>query len=171
MLAASFIYVAVVVSSAGRPPRGCASDDDCNLNGICHIRRNQGSCVCVPEWTGSSCGQLNLKPAKPRPTGGYDERGNSTWGGSIVQHNGTYHMIAARMVGHCGLGAWQQNSEIVRATAIDPEGPYVRTFRSDWHADGFASDSCLQYCADAALSIEFIAVGMEGDVDACFYSR
>ena len=127
MLAASFICVAVVVSSAGRPPRGCASDDDCNLNGICHIRRNQGSCVCVPEWTGSSCGQLNLKPAKPRPTGGYDERGNSTWGGSIVQHNGTYHMIAARMVGHCGLGAWQQNSEIVRATATDPEGPYVRT--------------------------------------------
>jgi len=100
---------------------GCQSDDDCHLNGVCST--GSGVCSCVPEWTGPSCGQLNLLPAKVRPTGGYDEVGNSSWGGSIVEHNGTWHMMAARMVGHCGLGAWQQNSEIVRATATDPEGP------------------------------------------------
>jgi hypothetical protein len=99
----------------------CMVDEDCNLNGVCGI---DGRCSCAPEWTGTTCGQLNLLPAKPRPYAGYDEDGNSSWGGSIVEHNGTWHMFAARMVGNCGLDTWQQNSEMVRAVATDPEGPY-----------------------------------------------
>jgi hypothetical protein len=29
------------------------------------------------------------------------------------------------MSGHCGLNSWQQNSELIQATANDPEGPYT----------------------------------------------
>jgi hypothetical protein len=35
-----------------------------------------------------------------------------------------FHMFVSRMAGHCGLNSWQENSEIVHATATDAEGPY-----------------------------------------------
>merc|ERR1712086_466670 len=77
-------------------------------------------------WTGQTCGQLNLLPARPRPHAGFDEVGNSSWGGSIqADKNGVWHMFVSRMAGHCGLNSWQQNSEIVHATSTDPEGPYT----------------------------------------------
>jgi hypothetical protein len=95
----------------------CGRDEDCNLNGVCSA---DGRCVCAPEWTGVTCGQLNLLPA--HLDAGYDEAGNSSWGGSIVEHNGTWHMFAARMVSHCGLDTWEQNSEMVRAVSAEPEG-------------------------------------------------
>lgn len=76
------IWLTVVVAIAAAR---CTNDEDCNLNGICANR----SCLCAPEWRGSTCGELNLLPAKPRPHSGYDEAGNSSWGGSIVEYNGT----------------------------------------------------------------------------------
>jgi len=102
----------------------CTTDDNCNLNGVC----TNGKCVCVPEWVGPTCGQLNLSPARPRPHSGYDEVGSSSWGGSIVADPtdpNLYHMYASRMAGHCGLNSWKTQSEIIHATSTDPEGPYA----------------------------------------------
>jgi hypothetical protein len=100
----------------------CRVEEDCSLNGVCGSAK---TCECVPEWTGSDCGVLRLRPARPSPASGYDEPGTSSWGGSIVEGGGLFHMMVSRFKGHCGLDSWQQNSEIVRATSADPEGPYV----------------------------------------------
>jgi hypothetical protein len=94
----------------------CTDDEGCNLNGICRLRT--GTCACVPEWTGADCGVLNLLPARPSPRSGYDEPGTSSWGGSIVEDGGRYHMMVSRFKGHCGLNAWQQNSEIIHAVSV-----------------------------------------------------
>lgn len=109
-------------------PSPC-QDEECSLNGI-SVAAADGSCECecVPEWTGDDCGQLNLLPAPPRGLGGFDEAGNSSWGGSIIQDpddSGLWHMFLSRMAGHCGLNSWKSNSELVRATATSPLGPFV----------------------------------------------
>ena len=110
-------------SDVVRGGAACSADEDCQLNGRC----TAGACVCVPEWTGPDCSLLNLEPARPSPHAGYDEPGTSSWGGTIVADpgGGYYHMFVSRMAGHCGLNAWQQNSEIIHATSVDPVGPYL----------------------------------------------
>lgn len=100
---------------------GCNTDEDCNLNGVC----SSGTCICVPEWTGTDCGVLNLEPA--RYDAGYNEPGTSSWGGSMVadpSDSSVYHMFVAKMEGQCGLESWTTNSVIIHATARDPVGPY-----------------------------------------------
>ena len=61
---------------AGGGGGACASDESCNLNGVCR----QSVCVCDPQWTGSHCGSLALLPADP--LGGYRRPGFSGWGGN-----------------------------------------------------------------------------------------
>lgn len=105
----------------------CSTDDDCNLNGVCDA--SSGSCACAGEWSGDTCGLLNLEPARPPPGSGLFSAVNSSWGGSIIQDpqpagDGVYHMFASRFAGHCGLHSWLHNSEVIRATSVDPEGPY-----------------------------------------------
>jgi len=91
-------------------------------NGEC----SDGSCKCVPEWTGETCGELNLHPARPSPQAGYDELGVSSWGGSIVaDETGLYHMFVSRMEDGAGLSNWTKKSEIIHATSADAEGPYT----------------------------------------------
>lgn len=48
-------------------------------------------------------------------------------GGSIVADPSgkLWHMFVSRFVGNCGLDSWRQNSQIIRATSTDPEGPYT----------------------------------------------
>ena len=97
----------------------------CNLNGVLL----NGACECDVAWTGANCTELSVLPTNA--TSGLvdaDARGVhlSTWGGSVlVDDYGTWHMWAARMVGHCGIGSWLSNSEIVHATANSPTGSYV----------------------------------------------
>jgi len=102
----------------------CRTDDDCHLNGVC---TTQSTCSCAPGWTGSTCAQLHLLPAKPRPFAGYEEADTASWGGSVLEDpsTGLFHMYVSRMAGHCGLRSWTSNSEVVHATSLDPEGPYV----------------------------------------------
>jgi hypothetical protein len=83
--------------------------------------------VCVAEWMGGKCGQLNVLPARPRPNSGYDEVGSASWGGSIMadpDDSALWHMFVSRMAGNCGLNSWQQNSEMIHAISTDPQGPY-----------------------------------------------
>eukprot|EP01050_Picozoa_sp_SAG11_P016574 SAG11_NODE_2279_length_3579_cov_6.588506_1_plen_344_part_00 len=120
------LYLSIILPVVSLPTKAwasspCETDEDCNLNGLC----KSGSCVCAPEWRGDDCGVLNLLPARPSPGSGYDEPGTSSWGGSIVEDGGRFHMMVSRFKGHCGLNSWQQNSEIIHATSEDPEGPYT----------------------------------------------
>lgn len=71
-----------------------------------------------------------------------DGNGNnlSSWGGSIMSENGVWHMWAARMVNYCGIGQWEQNSQIVHATATDVLGPYTER---EVIAPVFAHEPCV----------------------------
>ena len=104
----------------------CRSNSDCSLNGECH----SGKCACRKAWSGRRCEKLMLLPAR-RDEGyrGIDGgRNTSSWGGAVLYDNGTqsYHMWAAEMTEHCGIGAWAQNSRIIRAESKQPGGPYLR---------------------------------------------
>lgn len=90
----------------------CRADEDCSLNGRCG---SNGSCQCRPAWKGRRCETLNLLP----PTRGAGYRGvdgghnTSSWGGAVLKGpDQKYHMWAAEMTEHCGIGTWQQNSRV-----------------------------------------------------------
>lgn len=103
----------------------CRDNADCSMNGQC----SNGACKCDPAWSGLRCEQLNLVPAK-RGAGyrGVDNgRNTSSWGGAVLKgEDGKYHMWAAEMTEHCGIGAWAQNSRIIRAVSDTPGGEYKR---------------------------------------------
>ena len=57
--------------------------------------------------------------------GGLRHSNHSFWGASGIRaDDGEYHLYASRMGKQCGLEAWDLNSEIVRAVADHPLGPY-----------------------------------------------
>ena len=45
----------------------------------------------------------------------------------VKDEQGQVHMFAALMTEHCGLSAWETNSEIVHAVADTPLGPFEAT--------------------------------------------
>ena len=50
-----------------------------------------------------------------------------SWGGGAIQGaDGTYSLFAAEMDRGCGLGDFNNNSQIIHATASHPAGPYSR---------------------------------------------
>ena len=93
----------------------CATARDCAWNGRCVA----SSCVCDSAWSGPRCETLRLAPA--RKHGGYrsphDGGHTSSWGGSILHYNGTWHIFAAEMANDCGIDYWEPNSRVVHATA------------------------------------------------------
>ena len=88
---------------SGRLPKGaCTADADCNYNGQCH----SGACKCSAQWKGAACDELNLLPADKGLGYQWQEDGQNvtSWGGSVVVgDDGTYHMYAAEIEGHCGM--------------------------------------------------------------------
>jgi len=113
----------------------CRNDHDCSLNGICS-QDNSGdslyigkSCKCDSSWSGKRCETLKLLPAT-RGAGyrGVDNGHNtSSWGGAVVKGiDGRYHLYAAEITEHCGIGAWSQNSRVIHASSDTPGGKYVR---------------------------------------------
>jgi hypothetical protein len=111
----------------------CAIDDDCSLNGLC----TSLACVCDPGWIGPDCGRLDLSPAT-RDTGYnyttytnpsyYNTRGNSSWGGQIVQDQQDpklFHLLVDQFAHGCGLSGWRPTSFVARAeSTTGPQGPY-----------------------------------------------
>jgi len=65
-----------------------------------------------------------LQPAPKQ--GGYSEPDHWVWCGSVARgEDGRYHMFASRWSKHLPfLPNWMTNSEVVRASADRPEGPY-----------------------------------------------
>ena len=113
-------------SSSMRLLWACRTDDDCSLNGACLMN---GTCACRHQWEGHRCETLSLTPAV-RGAGyrGMDRgRNTSSWGGAVLRaDDGKYHMWISEMTEHCGIGAWAQNSRIIRAEADEPHGPFRR---------------------------------------------
>ncbi|AHF14817.1 glycoside hydrolase family protein [Niabella soli] len=57
--------------------------------------------------------------------GGFEMENYWIWDPSVVKgEDGRYHMFASRWPKEIGFGNWVTNSEIVRAVADKPEGPY-----------------------------------------------
>ena len=109
----------------------CRDDRDCSLNGKCNHKDGAATCFCRPSWKGNRCEQLALVPATRGADGyrGTDGGHNtSSWGGAVLydEHDQQWHMWAAEMTEHCGIGAWAQNSRIIHAVSPAPAGPYVR---------------------------------------------
>ena len=108
------------------PPRNCHDNADCSYNGHCaadHL------CRCSTAWRGDSCQLLNLQPAMRRSgvQWHHDGKNISTWGGSVVQVNGTFHMWLSEMVNHCGIDSCTRNSRIVHAISrTGGDGPYEK---------------------------------------------
>eukprot|EP00036_Acanthoecidae_sp_10tr_P012986 CAMPEP_0206288316 /NCGR_PEP_ID=MMETSP0106_2-20121207/1553_1 /ASSEMBLY_ACC=CAM_ASM_000206 /TAXON_ID=81532 /ORGANISM="Acanthoeca-like sp., Strain 10tr" /LENGTH=351 /DNA_ID=CAMNT_0053718865 /DNA_START=128 /DNA_END=1180 /DNA_ORIENTATION=- len=101
------------------------------------------ACACQG-WTGRRCETLDLLPVDRQRYGfsPVDASGQnlSSWGGSVLAENGVWHMWAARMVDFCGIGQWEQNSQIVHATASHVLGPYTER---DTVAPVFAHEPCV----------------------------
>eukprot|EP00947_MAST-08B_sp_MAST-8B-sp1_P001928 g1928.t1 len=105
----------------------CRDDTDCSLNGVCAA--GTSTCKCDAPWSGHRCETMDLLPA----THGAGYRGvdgghnTSSWGGAVLSgEDGLYHLWAAEMTEHCGIGAWAQNSRVIHATSATPGGAYVR---------------------------------------------
>ena len=102
------------VADSGLVLRPCASDFDCSYNGRCTSSSTSSTstsasvCACSQGWTGRRCQTLDLLPVDRAKYGfsPQDSRGQnlSSWGGSVLSHNGVWHMWAARMENYCGIG-------------------------------------------------------------------
>ena len=101
----------------------CASDEDCNLSGVC----SSGLCSCDAQWQGAHCGVLALLPADP--AAGYRRPGFNGWGGNPFwsEHDSMYHVFTVEMTRQCSINDHLTNSQIVHAVAPreSPGGPYV----------------------------------------------
>ncbi|KAI0427685.1 hypothetical protein F5Y09DRAFT_315388 [Xylaria sp. FL1042] len=148
-----------------KPSRGCSTDEDCSLNGICS--RAKQTCVCDAGWRAEDCGELNLYPAvrwsgynHTNATGPdfYKEgAGNSSWGDHIIQDPSDkklFHLITSQMAHGCGLAGWRPFSTIIRAESrTGPTGPYTfaQTLFETFHHNPTtiyspADDKYLLYC-------------------------
>eukprot|EP01064_Diplonema_japonicum_P004947 TRINITY_DN1327_c11_g1_i1.p1 TRINITY_DN1327_c11_g1~~TRINITY_DN1327_c11_g1_i1.p1 ORF type:complete len:407 (+),score=69.51 TRINITY_DN1327_c11_g1_i1:115-1335(+) len=101
----------------------CSTTVDCSLNGECV----NGACVCDSPWKGPKCEVLDRLPTDlswgfRSP---YNGGKTSSWGGSVLKINGTYHMYSSQMENFCGIQWWEPNSKVVHAVSQNPEGPYI----------------------------------------------
>eukprot|EP01043_Picozoa_sp_COSAG02_P038212 COSAG02_NODE_2929_length_7719_cov_2.442242_12_plen_312_part_01 len=109
-----------------KQPKGggaCTSALSCQLNGVC-----EGSiCRCDEAWTGPQCSTLHLLPTAPGPHSGRawpSSPNTSSWGGNVLEVDGTFHLYVSEMGGSCGLASWQHNSFVRHASSVKAEGPY-----------------------------------------------
>lgn len=145
---------------------GCATDEDCSLNGVCHTG---GACACDAGWTGADCGVLDLRPAKR--DGGYNRtaEGTSSWGSRVIpdpEDKNLHHLFAAEFAHGCGLDYWAPYSRIIRAESRDgPAGPY--TFAAEVEGT-FAHNPTVVYSpADKEYLMYYIGCKTEVVEDKC----
>ena len=118
-----------VVAAGVASVAGCASDEDCSLNGLC----TGGECVCDEGWTTLAiaedkreCGQLDFLPAKVSSCGSGcafhgGSQNTSSWGGNVnVGDDGKFWLHAAVMAQGCSLKHWTTNSEVASAVSDTP---------------------------------------------------
>ena len=96
----------------------CSAATDCSLNGKCDAG---GACACNAGWVGRRCQQLHLADVNRKALGfspqTSDGKNMSSWGGSVQQVKGKWHMYAVEMLNHCGISSYLMNSGVVHAVA------------------------------------------------------
>ncbi|KAH8054687.1 hypothetical protein JL722_8629 [Aureococcus anophagefferens] len=103
--------------------RGAAGASSCSANGALVA----GACRCKDGWRGPDCGALDLvdggRPLWP-PASRFGAA--SSWGASVVAHDGAHWIFVSEMAAGCGLATWRSNSMVVAARSGDgPLGPYA----------------------------------------------
>jgi hypothetical protein len=111
----------------------CEDDAGCSLNGKCVEGNTAGStaCHCSTGWHGDRCELLKLAPVDRHvlgfnPNDALNGGNMSSWGGSIQQVDGVWHMWASRFDNHCGVSTYLLNSRVVHAVSTTDSvlGPY-----------------------------------------------
>ena len=107
----------------------CKTDMDCSLAGACDA--GTGKCACEPWTKGEDCAALNLVPLKSNASfasivSNAVEQNWTNWGGSVAFEGGQYHLFAAEMANHCGLGVWGYKSQVIHAVSDNALGPFIR---------------------------------------------
>ena len=122
-MAAVLLAAALLAAAAPACAAPCASDEHCNLNGLCQA---SGACACFPGWTGATCGLLNVLPLQVGASGMNELPGSSSWGGSVVlaPEDNLYHMFFSEILGHCPMAEWGTNSACFHATSASALGPF-----------------------------------------------
>ena len=96
-------------------------------------------CALLLRWAYNPHKRQNARPpaphcAEPLPLmshevgdGGFRMDGYNVWGGSAIfaPEDGRWHLFASRWPESLGHNAWVTSSEVVRATADAPDGPYT----------------------------------------------
>ena len=98
----------------------CDSDLGCSLNGVC---TSDGKCQCDKPWTGPSCGVLAFKPSKLLQSLVPRTIAKSSWGGSIIEAGGQFHLYANSITSVVNI----TKGLIVHGTSGSIDGPYVKT--------------------------------------------
>lgn len=77
--------------------------------------------------TGNKAPEAFINRVLPAPIGGgFRDDNYWIWGSSVIKgEDGKYHMFASRWSKDVGFGNWVTNSEVVRAVADTPVGPYT----------------------------------------------
>ena len=134
VLLAPLLLATGVLSGKGLSPAAaastsCSSELDCELSGTCA----NGVCVCDAGWTGEHCTHLALVP---NPPGHYAYHARdpdnasafwNSWGSSqpVKAADGTYHLIATRVLNGCIFVDYTYNMDLVHAVSDTLLGPYT----------------------------------------------
>lgn len=111
--------IARSASSSSGTVLGCSDDVACSLNGVCR----DGVCKCDPGWGDEKCATLLLGPAAVE--NGYRHPNRSSWGGSVIEHGGAFHMFVEEIVNDCGLNTYARNMRVSHAVSDNAAGPYT----------------------------------------------
>ena len=152
------LLLLLLLLTSALPARACdpaSPAASCSYGGLC---LPSAACACRAAWRGPNCSQLSLLPAQTGAAFAGPAANWSSWGGSVVRARGRHYMALARMAGHCGLGAWEANSEIALAvSAAGAEGPYayLRTI-----LPAFAHNPTMHALANGSLLVAHIGEGV-----------
>jgi len=130
MLSSALVLAAAFAGADAEP---CDPDDAgaCFGNGIC-MRTAQmpmtllPRCACAPGWRGAACDALGLGTVGVARLG-YRNASDPTWGGTVIQHGGAWHLFTAGKKPTDGpaIGSGSTTTRAVRAVSIaGPDGPY-----------------------------------------------
>jgi hypothetical protein len=139
----------------------CEDEMDCSLNGKCAA----GTCTCNRGWKGKRCEILKLAPIDRKKIGfdpTKDGKNMSSWGGSVQQVEGKWHMWAVELANHCGIGSYLLNSGVVHAISEGGvEGPYTQ-------ADTVYKPFCHEPVVVRAPTGELVMASVNGDYGTNF---
>lgn len=98
-----------------------------NCSGLGTFDPTTKSCQCESGWTGPLCNNLNVTPL-PDTSASYNNavftEDRPTWGGSIIEGDGTYFFVGATFPNSRGLSCWPSTSTAAIWEADQPQGPW-----------------------------------------------